>query len=98
MGQDEVVTTDDLDRMVASGELRYIYWSSEGRGGMGIQSGISAWVAANGVPVQGFDTQTQNSGAPDGTAGGTVTGGGAGFGGPARMQVTLYQLGTGAKP
>jgi len=85
MGEDHVVTAADLSRMAANGELRYIYWNSYTRGRFGTQSDISAWIAANCVPVQGFDTETRNSGAPDGTAAGGRT---QGFGG---MQVTLYQ-------
>ncbi len=91
MGQDSVVTGDDLDQMVADGELRYIYWSGSGRGGFGGQSDISSWVEANCVPVQGFGTQTRNSGAPDGTMpGGTADGGQSQGGG--NMQITLYQV------
>ncbi len=42
MGQDEVVTPDDLTRMVADGELRYIYWNSDMRfGGRGGESDIT---------------------------------------------------------
>ncbi len=99
MGQDEVVTNEDLSRMAADGELRYIYWNSNTRGrGLGGQSDISAWVAANCVPVQGFDTQTRNSGAPDGTAAGAATNGRAASSGPWGMQVTLYQYNPGARP
>jgi len=47
-GDTPVVTTDDIARMVAAGELRYILSG----GGMGRgQSGISTWVAANCTPV-----------------------------------------------
>jgi 4-amino-4-deoxy-L-arabinose transferase-like glycosyltransferase len=89
MGQDQVVTSDELAQLVAAGELRYIYW--DGRGGFGAQSSISRWVTANCVVVRGFDTQTQNSGAPDGTrADGALGNGGmpGGFGG--NLQVSLY--------
>ncbi len=97
MGQDRVVTADDLSRMVADGELRYIYWNSSRGGFRGFggnsanQSEISSWVASNCTPVQGFNTQTQNSGAPDGTSSRTGRSGGGFFGGPGGMQVSLYQ-------
>jgi 4-amino-4-deoxy-L-arabinose transferase-like glycosyltransferase len=94
MGQDKVVTPDDLSRLVANGELRYIYWNGNERGGMGGQADISAWVSANCTPVPGFDTQTRNAGAPDGTPTGTSDGQAFGPGG---MQVTLYAC-RGAKP
>jgi len=94
MGQDKVVTSDDLSRLVANGALRYIYWNGNERGGMGGQADISAWVSANCTPVSGFDTQTRNAGAPDGTTTGTSDGQAFGPGG---MQVTLYACG-GAKP
>ncbi|HEX9017223.1 MAG TPA: hypothetical protein VF960_14630, partial [Chloroflexota bacterium] len=92
MGQDQVVTADDLSRMAAAGELKYLYWNSSGsRGGFGGgQSDVSAWVAANCTPVPGFETQTRNSGAPGGTSSGTTSAGGFGFGGS--MQITLYEV------
>lgn len=65
MGQDNVVSTDDLVRLVEEGELRYIYWNAGGRG-MGANSDISSWITSSCTPVQGFDTSTRNAGAPDG--------------------------------
>ncbi|MGB8645375.1 MAG: glycosyltransferase family 39 protein [Anaerolineae bacterium] len=90
MGQDRVETAADLQRMVANGELRYIYWDGRGGNGFGMrgngsQSDISTWVTSACHPVQGFDTATQNQGAPDGTGGGF---GNPGFRGG--MQVSLY--------
>jgi 4-amino-4-deoxy-L-arabinose transferase-like glycosyltransferase len=64
-GQDDVVSAEDLTRLVEEGELRYIYWNA-GERGMGTDSDISSWVAASCTPVQGFDTSTRNAGAPDG--------------------------------
>ena len=95
MGQDNVVSADDLAKLVADGELRYIYWNSNGRGA-GTSSDISTWVESSCTPVQGFDTSTQNSGAPDGTRpGGTVTDSNNRFsqnrnGFQGNMQVSLY--------
>jgi 4-amino-4-deoxy-L-arabinose transferase-like glycosyltransferase len=85
MGRDQVTTGDDLARMVAAGELRYIYWNKGGGNGFGgggdSQSSISAWVTSSCMAIEDFDTVTQNAGAPDGTSG---------VGGPGDMQVTLY--------
>ena len=103
MGVDQVVTADQLTQLVASGALRYVYWDARGggannlRGGFGQGGGnqavISNWVTAQCKAVQGFNTATQNSGAPDGTGSGAANGSGAasggGFGGPS-LQVTLY--------
>ncbi len=65
MGQDQVVTAADLARLVSSGELRFIYWNTIGRG-VGSNSDISSWVTSSCTLVNGFDTATQNAGAPDG--------------------------------
>jgi 4-amino-4-deoxy-L-arabinose transferase-like glycosyltransferase len=92
MGQDNVLTVDQLAKLVADGELRYIYWGGSGRMGFGSgQSDISSWVESHGVAIQGFNTETRNSGAPDGTSGGPngTDGRAQGFG---NMQVTLYDL------
>jgi 4-amino-4-deoxy-L-arabinose transferase-like glycosyltransferase len=66
MGIDPVETAPDLARLVASGQLRYIYWDARGRGGLGQQPNISTWLTQNCRPVTGFDSNTQNAGAPDG--------------------------------
>ena len=88
-GNDQVVTTSELSKMVADGELRYIYWDASGRGSFGINSDISSWVLVHGTSVQGFNTETQNAGAPGGTSRGPA---GAGFGFRGGMQITLYRL------
>jgi 4-amino-4-deoxy-L-arabinose transferase-like glycosyltransferase len=69
MGQDRVVSSEDLARLVAEGKLRYVYWNAMG-GGFGNQSDISNWVTNRCKAVTGFETSTRNSGAPDGTLGG----------------------------
>jgi len=96
MGQDDVVSAEDLARMVKDGELRYIYWNAGGRG-MGENSDISSWVTSACTPVQGFDTSTRNSGAPDGIGAApnntTTDSNNPGFPGSGpmgAMQVTLY--------
>ncbi len=65
MGQDNVVTAESLALLVKDGELRYIYWNAIGRG-PGTNSDISSWIASSCNPLQGFETSTQNAGAPDG--------------------------------
>ncbi len=107
MGEDQVLTPDKLAQLVAEGKLRYVYWDGRGRDGFagqqGTQASINQWITTHGTVVQGFETQTQNSGAPDGTgaatqgsAAGLAQAGGMGFTrGGGRMQVTLYDLGSG---
>lgn len=56
-GQDKVVTSADLSRLAADGELKYILWGGGGPGGgFGGQSDISSWITANATPVQGYST------------------------------------------
>jgi 4-amino-4-deoxy-L-arabinose transferase-like glycosyltransferase len=97
MGQDQVLTTDELAQMIQQGELRYIYWNSSGQGS-GNQSDISSWVTSTCTAVQGFDTATRNTGAPDGTTAGSnssTNGQNNGFSqGPGNLQdVSLYECG-----
>ena len=70
-GQDKVVDTAELAEMVGKGELRFIYWGGGG-GPNGGRSEISNWVVSSCKAVQGFDTTTQNAGAPDGTQPGSI--------------------------
>jgi 4-amino-4-deoxy-L-arabinose transferase-like glycosyltransferase len=83
MGQDQVVNGDDLARMVANKELRFIYWGV--REAFGGQSSVSSWVSANCKAVQGFETTARNAGAPDGTSGGAQ-----GVSNSSSMRVSLY--------
>ena len=91
-GNDQVETDADLARLVDDGELRFIYWNGNG-GGFGgpggTQSDISSWVTTMCVPV-GFDTTTQNAGAPDGTSGTSNINPGGFAAGGSNMQVSLY--------
>jgi 4-amino-4-deoxy-L-arabinose transferase-like glycosyltransferase len=64
MGRDPVITEEGLQQLVESGELRYIY--SEAGGG-GNRANVSTWVRNSCTIVAGFNTNTQNAGAPDGT-------------------------------
>lgn len=95
-GQDKVVAAGELARMVADGELRYLYWNAGGGSGFGGQRGnpsdISAWVTGACTPVQGYDTATISAGAPDGAQGG-LGNGGIPLGGGRQMQMTLYDCG-----
>ncbi len=93
MGVDQVATATQLANLVANGELRYVYWDPRGDGGFGGGRGgpnadISSWVTSACKPVPGFETSTQNSGAPDGT-GSSINGGGFRGG----MQISLYDCG-----
>lgn len=64
-GRDPVITSEGLQQLIEQGELRYLY--SESGGGRGSQAEISNWVRNACTPVEGFNTNTQNAGAPDGT-------------------------------
>jgi 4-amino-4-deoxy-L-arabinose transferase-like glycosyltransferase len=92
MGQDKVLTAEKLAALVKNGELRYIY-NSGGGGFNGGQTDVSEWIASNCKIVEGFDTTTHNTGAPDGTNAGNGANAANGsrtmnFGGD--MQVSLY--------
>ncbi|HSD83208.1 MAG TPA: glycosyltransferase family 39 protein, partial [Anaerolineae bacterium] len=64
MGRDPVISDEDLQQLVKSGELRYIYSEA---GGDGNRSSVSTWVRNACTIVEGFNTNTENVGAPDGT-------------------------------
>jgi len=95
MGQDQVETAGELAQMVASGELRFIYWDSR-QGGFGRRGGgssTSSFVAAACTPVQGFDTVTRNMGAPGGTSRQPAAGLARGMAMGA-MPITLFDCGS----
>jgi 4-amino-4-deoxy-L-arabinose transferase-like glycosyltransferase len=98
MGQDQVVTPDELAQLIGQGALRYIYWDARGGGSMGGRSDISTWVTSTCKPVEGFETATRNSGAPDGTQPGQLDSnnrqGVDNFHSGGEMQVSLYDCGT----
>src|SRR5260370_15520745 len=80
MGNDRVVSPADLGRLVASGQLRFVYWDVRGRGGFGQQPDLAPWVAQNWRLVPGFEASTANAGAPHGPgARGTGAAGAPGF-------------------
>jgi 4-amino-4-deoxy-L-arabinose transferase-like glycosyltransferase len=87
-GNDQVLTSQELAQMVASGRLRYIYWNTRGSESVNMTA-IDNWVATQCHPVPGFDTTTVNAGAPGGTSsnGRAPAGLGAGF------QISLYDCG-----
>ena len=58
MGTDRVVLPVDLDRLVASGQLRFVYWDVRGRGGFGQQPALAGWVMQNCRLVPGFEAST----------------------------------------
>jgi 4-amino-4-deoxy-L-arabinose transferase-like glycosyltransferase len=73
-GQDPVLTLDEFQALLSNGELRYVFTGGESRGGVGGEGGnaaITRWVQNSCSAVTGFETQTRNAGAPDGTSGGT---------------------------
>jgi 4-amino-4-deoxy-L-arabinose transferase-like glycosyltransferase len=88
MGQDKVLTSETLAALVKNGDLRYVYEGGRGGGLNGGQADVSEWITNNCKIVEGFDTTTRNSGAPDGTNAGQSDGGTGSFGGD--MQVSLY--------
>jgi 4-amino-4-deoxy-L-arabinose transferase-like glycosyltransferase len=97
LGQDHVVSVADLARMVRNGELRFIYWDANGRGPQA-NSEISAWIKSSCTTVQGFDTSTQNAGAPDGIGTDSNNRPFQTNGGPMRgMSVSLYDCGSGRR-
>jgi hypothetical protein len=96
-GNDQVETADSLAKLVADGDLRYIYLENGGFGGgpgalrqtqAGSQNSIAAWVRAHGKVVSGYDANTANQGAPDGIGSPANDGGFGGFG----TRITLYDL------
>jgi 4-amino-4-deoxy-L-arabinose transferase-like glycosyltransferase len=89
-GQDAVVSVEDLAQMVQAGRLRFIYWDANGRGPQA-NSETSTWIASTCSAVEGFNTSTQNAGAPDGTGQETNNRLFQSDGGPIRnMSVSLY--------
>jgi 4-amino-4-deoxy-L-arabinose transferase-like glycosyltransferase len=80
-GQDQVATSTDLARLVAEGQLRYIYWGGGGGPGPSGQSSISSWVASQCTVVSGLGSATGSSGAGNFTPG------------PGGSQGTLYDCG-----
>jgi len=98
MGVDQVVTSSQLASLVAKHALRFIYWDPRGNGfggNLNNESGLSTWISANCKVVNGFNTATQNSGAPGGTNSAPTNGQpsrSGGFGGG--MEITLYDCGS----
>jgi len=99
MGQDEVVSSEDLAHMIAAGQLRYIYWNAPG-GGFSGQADISTWVTTRCKAVMGFEAFTRNAGVPGGILTGQVEAsvfdrfpGGGSFPGSRDMQVLPYDCG-----
>lgn len=91
MGQDQVLTSESLARLIESGQLRYIFWNAGNGGGfgggqLGGQTELTNWISNQCQAVTGFDTTTRNTGAPGGIR--TVPGSGISRGGD--LQVSLY--------
>ena len=93
MGVDQVVDSTQLANMVATHQLRYIYWDLQGNsfgGNLTNGADLSAWITANCKVVSGFNTVTQNSGAPGGTTSNLSGNQFQNQGGFGRMQISLY--------
>ena len=88
MGADRVASPADLDQLVTTGQLRYIYWDVRGRGGFGQQPNIAGWVNQNCRLVPGFDANTANAGTPDGL--GARVGDAPGLSAGGSLSVSLY--------
>ncbi len=96
MGVDQVVDSAQLAALVATHQLRFIYWDLQGNGfGGNLTNGadLSSWITANCKVVNGFNAVTQNSGAPGGTTSGQSTNSFQNQGGFGRMQISLYDCG-----
>jgi hypothetical protein len=57
-GRDPAPTVEQVEQMVADGELRYVLLG-DGRGPGGGDSDVSAWVQAHGTAVTGVETGDQ---------------------------------------
>jgi 4-amino-4-deoxy-L-arabinose transferase-like glycosyltransferase len=62
-GQDQVAGSVDLARLVAEGQLRYIYWGGGGGPGPSGQSSVSNWVASQCTVVTGLGSTSGSTGA-----------------------------------
>jgi 4-amino-4-deoxy-L-arabinose transferase-like glycosyltransferase len=96
MGIDNVVSSSQLASMVADHVLRFIYWDSRGNGFGGRltnETDLSSWITTHCTAVSGFNTATQNSGAPGGTGAASSNGGAFRAGGFGGMEITLYDCG-----
>lgn len=96
MGIDQVVDSTQLASLVSDHELRFIYWDSRGNGFGGSltnEADLSSWINASCKAVNGYQTTTQNSGAPGGTTSNSTGNNFQNFGGFGQMQITLYDCG-----
>ena len=90
-GSDPVVNAEDLQYLVESGRLRFIYYTANGNNQN--QNGIYNWLISNCSGVKGFNAQTANFGNPDGTGGapgGMGPAGGPGMVGQGNLPINLY--------
>jgi 4-amino-4-deoxy-L-arabinose transferase-like glycosyltransferase len=67
-GSDPVVTAEDLQTMVTSGELRYVLWTPDGRTGSS-SSGIERWLNGSCQPVSGLSLAAAGGGTRPGPLG-----------------------------
>ncbi|WP_458460707.1 mannosyltransferase YkcB-related protein [Paenibacillus sp.] len=86
-GSDPVYTTEELEQLVKSGQVRYFMVG--GMGGRGGNSDISDWIKEHGTEIPTSEWQTgTDSGSTDNGDTGNLAGLGFGFGG----QTTLYEV------
>jgi hypothetical protein len=85
-GQDQVASGADLARLVAEGQLRYVYWGRGGGPGPSGQSSVSEWITSQCTVVSGLSSSAASFGAANQP--------GSGFApGPGGSQGTLYDCG-----
>jgi hypothetical protein len=84
-GSDPVINGDDLAKLVAAGEVRYVLWGNGGGPGGGSNSSITSYLQTYGKVVTDASLGTSTS---------ASTSGQRGFGGGPGGQLTLYEVGS----
>lgn len=90
-GSDAVVSAEDLEYLVETGRLRFIYFAAGGNNQR--QNEIQNWVVSHCRGVNRFNAQTSNFGNPDGTGGapgGMGPAGGPGIPRQNNVPISLY--------
>jgi len=86
-GSDPVIDGDGLAELVAQGQVRYVLWGGDGRGGSG--ASITSYLQSSCKVVTDAGLGTSTAGAPAGQTSAQQPGGPGGFG----RASTLYQCG-----
>ena len=66
-GLNQAITCEQMETMVSTGELRYIYWNDGFDSGLAGVKNVSDWLNSSCKVVPGFETETYPSMVPDGT-------------------------------